>query len=214
MALPPDDDPDFDPALEPDFDESPPDEKQPPAELFPFDEMSTGAASALLKRARLVTGLQDDEPALEVESSLKPTTGRFLALKAAADSARATAPRAHAPPRPAAPPGPAARPTGPAVARPTGPAARPTGPAARPAGPVPPPRPRPSVGTQSPVALRSEIRSRLRHDAAVAPPPGVRPSRPVKPPLAAEDTFVKKKIRQAENNLPDWEFDDDDDDLV
>ena len=155
----------------------PDDPNNPPlavADLFPFDELSTGETSSLLKRAKLVTGFPEDAPP-EVDPSLKPTTGRFLALKAASRTGS----------QPALKPG-------------TG-----TQPALK-----------PGTGTQpafKPNELQNEIRQRARHDAAVAPPPGAKPARPVKPPLAAEDTFVKKKIRQAENNLPDWDFDEDED---
>lgn len=197
----------------------PDDPKNPSAvaDLFPFDELSTGETSSLLKRAKLVTGFQDD-PSPEVDASLKPTTGRFLALKAAADSAKPATGTNPAfkplPPRPGATgsmpafkPGsgnqPAYNPSAPRPATNTQPAFNPSA-----------PRPRPSTGAHSaldPDALQKEIRSRSRHDAAVAPAPGAKPGRTVKPPLAAEDTFVKKKIRQAENNLPDWDFDTDGD---
>ena len=152
------------------------------ADLFPFDELSTGETSSLLKRAKLVTGFPD-EPKPEVDPSLKPTTGRFLALKAAATGSTP----AHKPS------------TG------TQPAYKP-GTGAQPAY-------KPGTGAHAaldPNQLQREIRQRALHDPSVAPPPGSKPARPVKPPLAAEDTFVKRKIRQAENNLPDWDFDDDD----
>jgi hypothetical protein len=219
------------------------------ADLFPFDELSTGETSSLLKRAKLVTGFQDD-PTPEVDPTLKPTTGRFLALKAAADSSRpatgahaALKPSAPLPPRPggtgsmpafkpgttssqpafnpSAPrPGqPAYHPSAPRPGTSSQPAYHPSAPRAgtssQPAFNPSAPRPRPSTGAHAaldPDALQREIRARARHDAAVAPPPGAKPGRPVKPPLAAEDTFVKKKIRQAENNLPDWDFDTDDED--
>jgi hypothetical protein len=188
----------------------------PVPDLFPVDELSTGETSSLLKRAKLVTGFQDD-PAPEVDASLKPTTGRFLALKAA-DSAKPATGTTPAfkplPPRPGTTGSmPAFKPgTGPQpVYQPSAP--RPgttTQPAFNPSAP----RPRPSTGAHTaldPDALQKEIRSCSLHDPSVAPPPGTRPGRTVKPPLAAEDTFVKKKIRQAENNLPDWDFDTDGD---
>lgn len=228
-----------------------PDDKNPSAvaDLFPFDELSTGETSSLLKRAKLVTGFQDD-PTPEVDESLKPTTGRFLALKAAADSARPATGTNPAfkplPPRPggtgsmpAFKPGsgnqPAYNPSAPRPGTNTQPAYNPsaprsgtnTQPAFNPSAPRPgtntqpafnpsAPRPRPSTGAHAaydPDALQKEIRSRTRHDASVAPAPGTKPGRAVKPPIAAEDTFVKKKIRQAENNLPDWDFDTDDDEI-
>jgi hypothetical protein len=196
-----------------------PKKPSPVPDLFPADELSTGETSSLLKRAKLVTGFQDD-PAPEVDPSLKPTTGRFLALKAAADSAKlatGTAPALEPlPPRPGATgsmpafrPGTGQQPTyQPSAPRP--------GTDTRPAFNPSAPRPRPSTGTHTvldPDALRREIRSRSLHDPSVAPSPGARPARPVKPPLAAEDTFVKKKMRQAENNLPDWDFDMDGDEV-
>jgi hypothetical protein len=172
----------------------PPEAKRPrgAADLFPFDELSTGETSSLLRRARLVTGLQDD-PAPAVDPSLKPTTGRFLALKAAASMAGTSKPVTGT--QPAYTPG-----TGQA------PAFEP--PAHVTAG-------RPGTGSHAaldPAALQREIRQKVLHGGTGGPVPGARPSRPVKPPLAAEDTFVKKKMRQAERNLPDWDFDDEGDD--
>ncbi|GMU59220.1 MAG: hypothetical protein AMXMBFR34_09830 [Myxococcaceae bacterium] len=173
------------------------------ADLFPFDELSTGETSSLLKRARVVTGLQDD-PVPEVDPSLKPTTGRFLALKAAASGAGVSKPVTGT--QPAFKPGTGAQP---ALRPGTG-----TQSAFKP-GTGTQPAFKPGTGAHAaldPAALQREIRQKALHDGKVAPPPGTKPPRPVKPPLAAEDTFVKKKIRQAENNLPDWDFDDDDDD--
>jgi hypothetical protein len=211
-----------------------PKKPSPVPDLFPVDELSTGETSSLLKRAKLVTGFQDD-PVPEVDASLRPTTGRFLALKAAADAAKsatgATPALKPLPPRPGATgsmpafkPGtgqqPAYQPSAPRPGTDTRPAFNPSAP--RPGTDTLPafnpsaPRPRPSTGTHTvldPDALRREIRSRSLHDPSVAPSPGARPARPVKPPLAAEDTFVKKKMRQAENNLPDWDFDTDGDEV-
>ncbi|MEW5737552.1 MAG: hypothetical protein AB1938_01435 [Myxococcota bacterium] len=181
------------------------------ADLFPFDELSTGETSSLLKRARLVTGLQDD-PVPVVDPTLKPTTGRFLALQAAASAAGTSKPVTGT--NPAFKPGTGANP---AFKPGTGanPAFKP-GTGANPAfkpGTGANPALKPGTGSHAaldPSALQREIRQKALHDGKVAPPPGTKPPRPVKPPLAAEDTFVKKKIRQAENNLPDWDFDDDD----
>jgi hypothetical protein len=45
---------------------------------------------------------------------------------------------------------------------------------------------------------------------AAAEAPRAAPPRGRATPSAAADTFVQRKMRQAERNLPDWDFDDDD----
>lgn len=145
----------------------------PPMELFPSDEMSTGETSSLIKRAQQITGGGVvPKVSLEVDPSLKPTTGARLAFKPTTGSV------------------PALKPT-------TG-----TQPALK-----------PSTGNfpaLSPQEVQKELRARALQSAAAAKGTTNKPARPVKPPSAADDTFVKRKMRQAENNLPDWNFDADD----
>lgn len=228
MPTDPDNPDDLEGLEEEEFEEKP---SHGAADLFPFDELSTGETSSLLKRARLVTGLQDD-PVPVVDPTLKPTTGRFLALQAAASAAGTSKPVTGTNPafksgtgaHPAFKPGTGAHPaftpgTGTNAALKPGTGAHSaltpgtgTHPAFKP-GTGAHPAFKPGTGSHAALdsaALQREIRHKALHDGKVAPPPGTKPPRPVKPPLAAEDTFVKKKMRQAENNLPDWDFDEDD----
>ncbi|MFT3713420.1 MAG: hypothetical protein QM817_37665 [Archangium sp.] len=63
------------------------DPKDPPPDLFPFDEMSTGETSSLIRRANVLTG-KPDQPLTAREKAqqpeLKPMTGAQLAFRPSA----------------------------------------------------------------------------------------------------------------------------------
>lgn len=56
----------------------------PPSELFPFDEMSTGETSSLVRRAQVVTGAPDRPVQKPPQPELKPMTGAQLAFRPSA----------------------------------------------------------------------------------------------------------------------------------
>lgn len=65
------------------------DPKDPPADLFPFDEMSTGETSSLIRRANQLTGKPDQPLSLKEKERaehqpLKPMTGAQLAFRPSA----------------------------------------------------------------------------------------------------------------------------------
>ncbi|MBL8913756.1 MAG: hypothetical protein JNM17_23845 [Archangium sp.] len=65
------------------------DPKDPPADLFPFDEMSTGETSSLIRRANQLTGKPDQPLSLKERERaeappLKPMTGAQLAFRPSA----------------------------------------------------------------------------------------------------------------------------------
>jgi hypothetical protein len=106
-------------------------EKKPPADLFPFDELSTGEASALLKYAQKITGVPD-----KAESSAENDEAQKKAQE----------------------------------------------------------------------ELKKELRVR---SFAMTKKEG--PKSSTKPaPKPTGDTFIQRKIKEAEQNLPDFDFDDPD----
>lgn len=221
----------------------PKDPPQPPAELFPFDEMSTGETSSLTRRALQVTGAPD-RPVPASDPTLKPMTGAQLAFRPSAPPRPATGahPALSRPTtgtQPAFKPGsttgtqpafrpttgsqPAFKPGGSATG--TQPAFKPTTgthaafrpgsgshPAVKPAAPPPPEPPAEEPPTFDPERLQAQFRHLSLTDsalgrAAAATKAGVRP--PPKPSSAVEDTFVKRKMKQAEAKVPDFDLDDD-----
>lgn len=211
------------------FDDEELEEKQPYAEMFPNDEMSTGATSSLIRRAQVIVGT----PALvppKMDPSLKPMTAAQFAFR---PSAPTNPPPSSAPPLGARP-----APTGsygalkqpatgttPAYKPTTGttPAYKPgtgTTPAFRPSAPT---NTTPAYKPKSPTKeadenpvfdserIQSQIRAMSMTDSALGRSNGaVGKTRPSKPPTSAvEDTFVKQKMKQAENNVPDFNLDED-----
>ena len=250
----------------------PKDPPEPPADLFPFDEMSTGEASSLLRRANQVTGKPQNPPPVPKREELKPMTGAQLAFRPSAPPRQPGGTGSFAPlkpqsgSQPAHKPGqtgtqaaykpttgtqPAFKPTGqtgttpaftPTSGRPatgttpaftpsgrpatgTTPAFRPgsgnhpavkpatgTQPAYRPTPPAARPPDEPHEREEAPVfdveRLQAQIRSLSLTDSALGRTPGkVRPSKT--PTTAAEDTFVKSKMKEAEAKVPDFSLDDD-----
>jgi hypothetical protein len=246
------------------------DPKDPPADLFPFDEMSTGETSSLIRRANQLTG-KPDQPLTarekEQQPPLKPMTGAQLAFRPSAPPRQAgsstgsftalpqktgstgTQPAfkpsgttganpafkpLNTPPRPPARPGgtgtnPAFKPLGPGGTS-SNPAFKPlsntgTNPAfkpgsgshpavARPTAPPPAAQPEPAESEEAPVFDMERLQAQIRHlgitDSALgraAQGNKVKPARV--PASAAEDTFVKSKMKQAEAKVPDFSLDDD-----
>ncbi|MGV3624771.1 MAG: hypothetical protein ACO1OB_28385 [Archangium sp.] len=186
------------------------DEKKEPApELFPYDEMSTGVASSLQRRAEQIVGKPKDIPT--PDPSLKPMTGAQLAFKPKTGSHAAFKPN---------PPAASAPTTG------TQPAFKPT------TGTHAAFKPKPSTGThaafkpsqqpppvreedEAPVfdaeRLQAQFRAMSITDSALGR--GATTAKPVRPPKlpasAAEDTFVKSKMKEAESKVPDFNLDED-----
>jgi hypothetical protein len=217
----------------------PKDPPQPPAELFPFDEMSTGETSSLLRRANVVTGKPANPTPQPQDPTLRPMTGAQLAF------------RPSAPTRPGTGTHPALKPgtgTQPAFKPSTGtqPAFKPatgTQPAFKPTT-GPQPAFKPTTGTQPAFRPGSGSHAAVR-PAPSAPQPPPREEEPPqfdaerlqaqfrhlsltdsalgraaaqskagqkvapKPSSAVEDTFVKRKMKQAEDKVPDFDLDDD-----
>jgi hypothetical protein len=70
-----------------------------------------------------------------------------------------------------------------------------------------PAAPAPSAETER---LQSRIRALSLNDSALGRTGGLKPARPARAPAsAAEDTFVKSKMKQAEKNVPDFDLDED-----
>ncbi len=182
--------------------------KDPPPDLFPYDEMSTGVASALQRRALQVSGAPD-QPVLD--PTLKPMTGAQLAFRPSAPPRQPSGTTGtHAAFKPGAKP---TTGTQPAFKPTTG-----TQPAFKPAV-------KPSTGTHSayrprdeadeepptfdPEKLQAQFRAMSLTDSALGHA-GAKPARPSKTPQsAAEDTFVKTKMKEAESKVPDFNFDED-----
>lgn len=187
------------------------DPPQAPQDLFPFDEMSTGETSALRRRASVVTGAPD-RPQKHDDPALKPMTGAQLAF------------RPSAPPRPGT--GKPTTGTQPAFKPGTGtqPAFKPISgsqPALKRSGTgtntfaafKPAPEPEAREEEESPVfdqeRLQAQIRAMSLTDSALGRSTG-RAQKPSKlPSSAAEDTFVKTKMKQAEAKVPDFGLDED-----
>lgn len=200
-----------------------------PKELFPFDEMSTGETSSLLRRADVVTGKPANPAPQPQDPTLRPMTGAQLAF------------RPSAPPRPGTGAHPALKPgtgTQPAFKPTTGtqPAFRPTtGPqpafkpttgtqpayrpgsgshgAVKPAPSAPQPPPR---DEEPPQFDAERLQAQFRHlsltdsalgRAAAQSKAGQKVA--PKPSSAVDDTFVKRKMKQAEDKVPDFDLDDD-----
>lgn len=194
------------------------DPKEPAPELFPYDEMSTGVASALQRRAQQVVGAPDQVPA---DPSLKPMTGAQLAFKPKTGTHAAFKPNP-----PASAPGtgtqPAFKPTtgthaafkpstGTHAAYKPGAAAKPatgTQPAFKPAQP---PREEEEPPVFDAEKLQAQFRAMSITDSALGRGATTgKPARPPKlPPSAAEDTFVKTKMKEAESKVPDFNLDED-----
>lgn len=247
------------------------DPKDPPADLFPFDEMSTGETSSLIRRAHQVTGKPDQpltpkEQQRAAQPPLKPMTGAQLAFRPSAPPRTAgqqTGSFAALPPRPSTGTQPAYKPSAPAPGTGTNPAFKPGGtgstpafkplntpprgpatgtnpafkpgtasnpafkplsgsqpahkpttgtqPAHKPAAPAPAPAPE---GEEAPVFDVERLQAQIRHlgitDSALGRAAQGNKVKPTKAPTsAAEDTFVKSKMKQAEAKVPDFSLDDD-----
>lgn len=191
------------------------DPKLAPQDLFPFDEMSTGETSSLLRRANVITGAPDQPVASQHDPALKPMTGAQLAF------------RPSAPPRPAAQ-GKATTGTQPAFKPTTGvqPAFKPTTgtqPAFKPGGKTgtnqfaafkptapPPPEEEEESPVFDPERLQAQIRAMSLTDSALGRASAVKSQKPNKAPSSsAEDTFVKTKMKQAESKVADFDLDED-----
>lgn len=208
---------------------------QAPQDLFPFDEMSTGETSSLIRRAHQITGAPDRP--LPHDPALKPMTGAQLAFRPSAPTKPATGTHAAFKPgtgtQPAFKPGsgnnPALKPgtgTQPAYKPSTGvqPAFSPTGtqPAVKKSGTGTnqfaafKPQERSDESEEEdvppvfdPERLQAQIRALSLTDSALgrANKPAARPGKV--PSSAAEDTFVKTKMKQAEAKVPDFDLDED-----
>ncbi len=201
---------------------------QAPQDLFPFDEMSTGETSSLIRRAHQITGAPDRP--LTNDVSLKPMTGAQLAFRPSAPTKPATGTHAAFKPgaaKPATGTQPAFKPsTGvqPAFTPTTGTHAAvkksPTG--TNQFAAFKPQAPAPHSGDEGgeneedvppvfdPERLQAQIRALSLTDSALGRAPAKAPARPNKlPASAAEDTFVKTKMKQAEAKVPDFNLDED-----
>ena len=178
-----------------------------PSVRFPSDEMSTGETSSMLRRAHTLTGAPD-RPQPPADATLKPMTGAQLAF------------RPSAPPRPATGAQPAYKPktgTQPAFKPTTGaqPAFKPaTGQHAafRPSPSAPTPAEPSELEGEPPVfdaeRLQAQIRALSMTDSALGR--AAKAQKPLKSPTsAAEDTFVKARMKQAEAKVPDFDLDED-----
>lgn len=205
---------------DPNDEEDDPPQKEAPQDLFPFDEMSTGETSSLLRRAHVITGAPD-RPQHNTDPALKPMTGAQLAFRPSAPPRQGAKPTTgtHAAFKPGTGTQPAFKPS-------TGvqPAFSPTGgktgtntfaafkPMERSA-----PEPAHSEGSEEdeeppvfdPERLQAQIRAMSMTDSALGR--GVKAAqRPNKATSSsAEDTFVKTKMKQAEAKVPDFDLDED-----
>lgn len=184
---------------------------QAPQDLFPFDEMSTGETSSLRRRASVVTGAPD-RPVKHHDPALKPMTGAQLAFRPSAPQRPATGTQAVYKPgaKPATGTQPAFKPISgnqPAIKR--GGTGTNTFAAFKPA-----PEPEPREEEESPVfdqeRLQAQIRAMSLTDSALGRATAKPAQKPSKlPSSAAEDTFVKTKMKQAEAKVPDFDLDED-----
>jgi hypothetical protein len=217
----------------------PKDPPKTPAEMFPFDEMSTGETSSMLRRAHVMTGAPDHPlNQKEKDPSLKPMTGAQLAFRPSAPPRTGTQPalKPTTGTQPAFKPGSGSHP---AVSRPstgTQPAFKPstgTQPAFRPAtgtqpafkpststhaafkpsAPAPEPEPPSEVEEAPPVfdaeRLQAQIRAMSITDSALGRSMKPQKTNPRTTTTAVEDTFVKTKMKQAEAKVPDFDLDED-----
>ncbi len=198
---------------------------QPPPDLFPFDEMSTGETSSLLRRANVITGAPQTQFA-QPDPALKPMTGAQFAFRPSAPprpAAQKPTTGTHTAFKPSAKPG-----TG------TQPAYKPaTGvqPAFTPTSGTHPAVKRSPTGTNTfasfkpsidamprdeeeeppvfdPERLQAQIRAMSLTDSALGR--SVKAQKPSKAPSSsADDTFVKTKMKQAEAKVPDFDLDED-----
>lgn len=214
----------------------PEDEDDPPLapqDLFPFDEMSTGETSSLLRRANVITGAPTQGQA-QPDPALKPMTGAQLAFRPSAPSRPTNKPATgtHTAFKPATGTQPAFKPatgTQPAFKPSTGvqPAFKPatgshpavgrsgtgtnTFAAFKPAEPAP----QEDEQTESdeppvfdPQRLQAQIRAMSMTDSALGR--SMKPGKPGRAPAsAADDTFVKTKMKQAEAKVVDFDLDED-----
>ena len=207
------------------------DPKRVPQDLFPFDEMSPGETSSLIRRAHQITGAADRP--LPNDPSLKPMTGAQLAFRPSAPPRQGNT-GAHAAFKPATGTQPAYKPgtgTQPAFKPSTGvqPAFTPTSgthaavkrsptgtntfatfrPQER-SAPDPAPRDEEEEGPPvfDPERLQAQIRAMSLTDSALGR--AVKSQKPNKAlSSSAEDTFVKAKMKQAESKVPDFDLDED-----
>ncbi len=186
----------------------------PPMDLFPYDEMSTGETSSLVRRAQTLTGAPDAP--LPADPTLKPMTGAQLAFRPSAPPRTGTQPAL----KPGSKTGAQPAFVPPASKSGVQPAFVPSQPASRTGSfkPLPPreepPAPEPAPEDEEhPVfdaeKLQRQIRAMSLTDSAHG-----HTRKPVSRPVpsaspSAEDTFTKKKMRQAEINMPDFDLDED-----
>jgi hypothetical protein len=191
----------------------PKDPPRPPADLFPFDEMSTGETSSLLRRAHVMNGAPDHPvPAQNQkdEAPLKPMTGAQLAFRPSAP------PRVATGAQPAYKPQAGTQPAFKPISHTTQPGTKPSAAALaslRPAASPPVAQPPVEEAEEPPVfdaeRLQAQIRSMSMHDSALGRA-ALKPGKPSKSPTSAvEDTFVKTKMKQAEAKVPDFDLDED-----
>lgn len=193
----------------------PEDEDDPPLapqDLFPFDEMSTGETSSLLRRANVITGAPPQGPA-QPDPALKPMTGAQLAFRPSAPPRpNKPATGTHTAFKPATGTQPAFKPgTGshPAVGRSS--TGTNTFAAFKPAEPAP----QEDEQTESddppvfdPERLQAQIRAMSMTDSALGR--SMKPGKPGRAPASADDdTFVKTKMKQAEAKVVDFDLDED-----
>lgn len=214
----------------------------PPRELFPYDEMSTGETSSLLRRANALTGAPD-APVVK-DPTLKPMTGAQLAFRPSAPPRTGTQPalKPKTGPQPAHKPGTGSQPAfKPSAKTDVQHAFVPPGskavaqPAFVPQEPPPPPRPpgsrtgafaalppreEPPAPAPEPAEeehpvfdaekLQRQIRTLSLTDSALGRSrQAARPAPKAAASAGPEDTFTKKKMRQAEINMPDFDLDED-----
>lgn len=210
-------------------DDDPPDA---PADLFPFDEMSTGETSSLLRRANQVTGAP--EPAHRPpDPALKPMTGAQLAFRPSAPP-RSTPSGGSTGVQPALRPGQkpttgsfaafkptSSAPTAPRPATGVQPAFKPSAPGAPVQGKTGTNqfaafKPAPTTAEAPPRAdeheqgrLQAQIRAMAITDSALGRAAKGAPKPAKLPSTAVEDTFVKAKMKQAESKVVDFDLDED-----
>jgi hypothetical protein len=191
-----------------------------PQDLFPFDEMSTGETSSMLRRANVITGAPDRP---QKEPELKPMTGAQLAFRPSAPPrpATGTQPAFKHGNKPTTGVQPAFKPatTGPQPAfKPVSgshPSVGKTGTQQFAAFKAPPPSAPPPEAEEEeeppvfdPERLQAQIRAMSLTDSALGRQ--VKSQKPNKAPTSSvEDTFVKTKMKQAEAKVPDFDLDED-----